>query len=849
MPLNSVRGSSQLSPNLPPIDLTQTPTLRQRLMEPSRIILQQPLLHTGVGGTQSVSSIPLQPPPSGGPVINNKTQEVSTCKPSTKSKIQSSVITNAVPIYLNMGAKPTTSTLANVPHLPVLKPKTVLHKHLQTLPGQQKIAPKPAEVSIQYYPQQQPIVQLNINDSTNPNLIKSLLAKKLNQNLVVKQSQPLTSQNNVPVTTSPLLILSDPVSVTSQSVTDVAQTQVPGIGFQHVTMKYEFDQHNSNQNTDSVLHVHSVSSQHQSPHSVNAIQTVSSCHSNPLSNVFSEKIAKKKKGENSRKETCSPCQTSPIVSVKLPISISASQPSSSSNSQSSSPQSASPQLPSYELEVCGKVERAKDIVQTGAETLIERVENKCLEQLHELQKQISKPSIRCSSVQNCELSLVASSLNEEKPRTKNGINVSNAHSPTHSENSLDTSMIVSDSCANSLNVLSAPNSTVNIKIPFVDNTVRNVSGQHKAKVMRKTFGKCESFNENILHEQNPLGKCNMTNNKSFDITNVTLNDVENVSSQSMEIDYLNDQNSFLANANSIPTGLENGLNSPLDSPSSIDQDMPSSPVSEMKENGTIFNGQEMDSCKSDAANSLSERKEKWSDLIEKVPKINGIVIHLGNGDHSVEEDMDVDGKKDFLERDIEQKIFMHGQSVTCSGVETSIRSQSSPSYSAVSSVNSTAMFVNCRMTGNGFEKSPATLQSLMPEQKTFLLKANLQFKHKREKTEISIDKVLDHKICDTRHIPIPDTRDGELSSDSFASSTAESVSEKYSTPEALTGQTFNVDSDKSDNTVSNILGEKKVKPRKRNRSNASIGSSEPKSPAVMIPIGPQFICEWDGCKK
>ncbi|XP_041351827.1 AT-rich interactive domain-containing protein 2-like isoform X2 [Gigantopelta aegis] len=846
--------------------------------------------HSGVGSPQSVSAIPLQPTStSGGSFGNNKTQEVSRpSKPSTKSsKTLSSVITSAVPIVLNVGVKPTTSTTGNVPNLPLLKPKTVLQQHLQTPPGQQKIAPKPAEVSIHHYhPQQQQFVQLNISDSTNPNLIKSLLAKKLNQNMVVRQTQPFSSPNNlVPATTSPLLILTDQITLASQSIADVGQPQVASFGCPQVAMNYEFGQHNSNQSTDSGLSRNSVSvqstAQLEYPQSVNAVQqmslnilqTISTSvnNSSPLTKSTSPKSVKKKKAENSRKETCSPCPTSPTTSVKSPRLSSESHPSTTSESRPASPRSASPRSQPFELEVCGRVERAKDIVQTGAETLIERVENKCLEQLHELQKQISKPSIVS------DLSTVSPLIDEEKPVTKNGINMSSGHSSPLSENVLNSSAFVSDSCATNLSDLSTPILTNSIKVHFVDKPLGKVNDQHNAKVITKSFDSCElpcdpfayidkklvKCSENKSPEQNPPDKCNMTNSTSIGITDVTQeNSSENFSSKDMEMDYLNDQNSFLANANSIPTGLVNGLNSPMDSPSSIDQDMPPSPISEYKENGTVFNGQEISSCKGDAGNSVSKRftKEKLSKLIGKSGKLNGIAIHLGNGDYSVEENMEVDSKRDsipkgFLESNIDQRVPLHGQPAVCSMTESNVKSQGLRSDSSAASVKSTGIVLNCDMTGNGIgihfmssQQSPMVLQSLTPEQKTLLLKPNLQmFKDKTEKIEISIEKV--EKICDTRHIPTPDTRDGELSSDSFASSTAESISEKHSTPEALTMQTFYVDSDKPDNTVISAKGEKKVKPRKRSRSNASAGSSEPKSPAVMVPIGPEYICEWEGCKK
>ncbi|KAK3598836.1 hypothetical protein CHS0354_007442 [Potamilus streckersoni] len=68
---------------------------------------------------------------------------------------------------------------------------------------------------------------------------------------------------------------------------------------------------------------------------------------------------------------------------------------SSTGSQSSSPRAGSPHSPrTLELEVCGEVERAKDVIE-GVEAKIERVENKCLKQhyksLDESQS-VSEPS-------------------------------------------------------------------------------------------------------------------------------------------------------------------------------------------------------------------------------------------------------------------------------------------------------------------------------------------------------------------------------------------------------------------------------------------------------------------------
>ena len=60
---------------------------------------------------------------------------------------------------------------------------------------------------------------------------------------------------------------------------------------------------------------------------------------------------------------------------------------SSASSRSSSPRSASPK--NYELEVCGEVERAKDVVQVGLEARIERVENRCLNQIKQMNKSIT----------------------------------------------------------------------------------------------------------------------------------------------------------------------------------------------------------------------------------------------------------------------------------------------------------------------------------------------------------------------------------------------------------------------------------------------------------------------------
>ena len=122
-------------------------------------------------------------------------------------------------------------------------------------------------------------------------------------------------------------------------------------------------------------------SQPQTPHSANL-------------NIAHKSTSKSKKGNTS------PIR-SPAALVPRAASPKTTSPKrrSSHGSRPSSPRAGSPR--SYDLEVCGEVEKAKDIVRQGLEARIERVENKGLQlHLERMAKTIEKPS----SVQNdCEL--------------------------------------------------------------------------------------------------------------------------------------------------------------------------------------------------------------------------------------------------------------------------------------------------------------------------------------------------------------------------------------------------------------------------------------------------------------
>ncbi|XP_067676810.1 AT-rich interactive domain-containing protein 2-like isoform X2 [Haliotis asinina] len=736
------------------------------------------------------------------------------------------------------------------PNLPTLKPKSVLQQQLQSPLSGKGIAPKPGDQALvpgvvpgmpqapQNFPTIHNALQADgkslsnlselplevLQKSSDTNLIKSLLARKLSQNMVGRHPQPVPSQDPSSGSANPCVDLQgpSPLPTTDICVGQQQQFDTPQTAPEVVTHHHEFVQHNNHNpispqpqpESPQPTSIHQVPLAPASP----AAQQPSQSQKTPTTN---SKTAKSKKGPGS----------------PHPSSPKAKSQTTSSGSRPCSPRAASPRSQqAYELEVCGEVERAKDIVKSGAEAFIERVENRNLQQWQKVQKSLPKPSAilmppENTDSQSAEINSVAVDQTE--------VNSSRA--------------VANDIVSTSSNVV-APKD-VSDSIPSQEDI------HSKAEYV--------SNNQNI-----PSDNINSDTANSY-----TLETVGNHCSKEDMLKTISRDSKAVCGVVKQDTAPQPVMNGGLSSPFNRDSDLPPSPVDTHKEaldqDKVFLNG--VNDVKDEIIDDSIQKtltKDQLLKIVEKTGKLNGIVHHVGNGDHiREEEDMEVGGSVGVQSKTgggDEQRVPLPGEQVRLQapGVQGDSITQGMNGNSAYIPVTGDATHIQTTVNENNVCVSVTVTKAELDSSSQTRSDQNSDVtklcKQNHEKVEIPMEK-LEQKICDTRHVPTPETsRDSELSSDSFASSTAESVGDKHSTINMTSGVIITTTKDTAlkaaavpftatSTTASiNTKATGKPKPRKRSRSNASntsTSSQESRSSVVMVPLSPEYMCEWNSCKK
>lgn len=402
-------------PNIQSIDLTQTPTLRERLLAPPRVSQTCPSLPLGEINGHQISTpsipneVPTHPATSDGKTTQRKQDSLTTSQGSSS-------VTSSISVQIPGASSSQQQTQKSA------KLTTTLPQSVQCASTNQLVLSPDFSQNIQYQTMAADlqgtlgcsgtianVQELNammsnqiLVNAADTNLIKTLLAKKLrNQapsqglrhiapkpgtlgatpgNVQLPQLQPklqLQYYNTNPI----------PQAFSSPPLTVYPPMEDPLVGNPPVASPYQLYQ-----TTVQPVTLPAPPIQSSQPTKVTAVQSPQVQTPTPSKKKKSDKATKKK-------NPASPGQIVPAT-LATPTPVGSSKSTSpkrrpSQGSRPSSPRAASPRSPrACELEVCGEVERAKDIVRSGTEAKIERVENSCLKKhLAKIQKdKISMPS-------------------------------------------------------------------------------------------------------------------------------------------------------------------------------------------------------------------------------------------------------------------------------------------------------------------------------------------------------------------------------------------------------------------------------------------------------------------------
>lgn len=412
------------------VDLTKTSTLRQRLMEPVRLSpLQASPSLLPVGGapaagknsaiSSSTSMLLSSKIQANQQATNPAQQRTPTRAPQPLKQIQPAPSTHQSPsitVTSNLSSTPvmsSSSALSSVGNAQPIQSRNVQQQQYQP---QQVIAAGGQNLPvlvIQQVCQSDPSQQSNIpvfvqepqQKSTETRLIKTMLAQKLRNNQsglvpICPKMDPNNPMQLLTFTTQQSTVIQEqlqhPYIVSSQGTPAVlpqfdqlGQIQTPV----QVNVGLNSPQSYQSQPSPSSGSMCVVQSSQMGMSSPTPQQVITSHQSLPIK---SDHSAKKKKPGSSTKSssTNSSRSSSPKNFSPKPSVMSAINP----------PTSPTPESPvdGRDLEVCGEVERAKDVVTVGQEAMIERVENKCLDRIKNMQK-TTQPSIQPTHVESGQL--------------------------------------------------------------------------------------------------------------------------------------------------------------------------------------------------------------------------------------------------------------------------------------------------------------------------------------------------------------------------------------------------------------------------------------------------------------
>ncbi|ESP04652.1 hypothetical protein LOTGIDRAFT_237297 [Lottia gigantea] len=717
-------NSSPVGTNIP------TPTLRQRLMEPPRHPIHPPILHSGSSATptsikvtQPVTPRPIAPKP----VASKQLQLGSTFvisqaprPPGTQIEVS---LQNTTPPVKRPRIAPKGQIIQTTPQFPSIQ--TALQGD-----GQQVMV-KTAAL----------LLEQDTTKSADTNLIKSLLAKKLSQNIVGRQNIPIGA------TTSHGLQLPESV----ENLVQQAQQQQQFI--LAPTAGGDFTgQHNiifttaTNIQTSQMKESQIITNQ---PLTTQVPIEVSAVHSTPIINTVVSPQSISQNHPN----------TSTILSQTL------QQPTSTNISQSRT---------------------CKSEVFKVSEGTVENVYHKGLQDSNSASSNITPSSID---------------------------NTSSANTNKFSNGLLQQHLVSSSTSLHSSTIQSVPSSVVKT------NGSTNHSHCNDVKIDTSLSG---SLSENGPLPSDKSVKIN--GNPGLEEDKVL--DSETISNNNR----LKGGDAVISDKKLHDIKLVNGN---VSSPLSLESDLPPSPICLNNIQSGLLNGISDDSLDSFSSDKPIKPlpKEDISKIIEKAAKMNGITNHIGNGDQ--EESMDVD-----------QTVL---NEPNCQNTISNIQFQNHNGNMVASALRSTPTIPIV----NGQQ---AQITQVPKELMNIIVSADVS----PAVIKIQSSIMDDRKICETiRHVPTPETRDGELSSDSFASSSAESVPEKHSTPVFVSvAQPIGKVADKPA-VVGSVGGEKKGKSRKRRQSSTGTTSVIVSTTTTTVDTKPtqptpqqiEFQCQWAGCNR
>ncbi|XP_021362917.1 AT-rich interactive domain-containing protein 2-like isoform X2 [Mizuhopecten yessoensis] len=259
--------------------------------------------------------------------------------------------------------------------------------------------------------------------STETRMIKTLLAKKLRHNQsgpvpICPKMDPSNPMQLLTFTTQQSNVIQEqlqhPYMVSSQGTTAVLPQfdQLSQIqGQVQVSLALDSPQSYQSQSSPSSGSMCIVQSSQLGVSNPTPQQGVTTTHqSRP---VKSDRAAKKKKSGNS--PSCTKSSSTNSSRSSSPKSFSPKPLATPTLGQiPPSPNPASPNPMDGDLEVCGEIERAKDVVTVGQEAMIERVENKCLDRIKNMQKTITttpQPSIQNTNIDSGPLLVPHTAVN------------------------------------------------------------------------------------------------------------------------------------------------------------------------------------------------------------------------------------------------------------------------------------------------------------------------------------------------------------------------------------------------------------------------------------------------------
>ncbi|XP_050393095.1 AT-rich interactive domain-containing protein 2 isoform X1 [Patella vulgata] len=740
-------SGAQASNSSPLVANTPTPTLRQRLMEPPQHPIHQPIVHSGSGTTP-----------------NKTTPNTPTTPRTIAPKPVAKQLQLGSTVVITQGPRPPgTPDNSQVPGSPSVK--------------RQKIAPKPSiqQTNVQF-PSIHNALQTDSNvvmktaallldqdsfhKSTDTNLIKSLLAKKLSQNLVGRQNSSIASQQGAQLPDNIIITSSD------QSGPEVL-----------LHSQTELNQHNTTAIPSTSSHsVESLSTNTTQPSSSQVPSTTSDDTTSSLQNV-----------PQKRRNSSELCPVSPKSSK------------SQGSPRPSSPRALSPRSKNLDLEVCGEVEKAKNFVRKGTEATIERVENKGLQEIE------TNNSVSSSTATTSSPSLVynnTSSNNHHQPVNSSSLSTYNTSLPLVTNNTTLITLPANGTNTHSKHVALTNDGDVN-------KTSENIQDISETQ-------KCVKMNGNPnIRDKEVLGNKLLNNNTSVDPTVNTQDKTKSSDSNDVKINNCQTNAKLVNGNNASPMG---------------DCDLPPSPIYLNNIQSGLINGISDDSMDSLVGDKSVKTfpKEQITKLVEKASKMNGISHHIGNGDH------------------VEEKVGNDKSNQECGRINNTICKESLENHRELNgSVELSSAVKSDKPVNKLFDQTDKLASTVVT---SVIINAEVS------PPIIKIQSILGEKrVCDTtRHVPTPETsRDSELSSDSFASSTAESVPEKHSIPVCINIAQPTTISTVVEKASPINVSEKKAKCRKRSRSttgNSININQECKTISVPVQVV-DFMCEWAGCNR